>query len=191
MEVALAPPLADAAPAVSPLTPVELARGLAGYVLLPAVGVVALGVRTGDAAALVHQVLLGATVPTGALLLSVPGLLVGHQVLDLRSAPAALLAAVGRAFLRVGEVALGLCPALLLFTLTTGSAPALMLAALAGLGLAFLLLATRALAREEARAGAELGPQLKMALLARAWAGLVLLVGLRLYWDLAAAVSTR
>lgn len=190
MEAALAPPI-TAAPAVAPLTPVDLARGLAGYLLLPAVGVVALGVRTGDPAALAHPILLGAAVPTGALLLSVPGLLVGHQVLNLRSAPTAPLAAVGRAFLRVGEVALGLCPALVLFTLTTGSAPALMLAALAGLGLSFLLLSTRALDREEARASAELGPRLKMAFLARAWAGLVLLVGLRLYWDLAALLSTR
>lgn len=181
------------APAVLPAagySPATLTRGLLGYALLPAVGVAALGVPTGDLPAVAHAVALGAAVPAGALLLSVPALLVGHQVLDLRSSPSAVVGALGRVFLRVGEVALGLCPALALFTLTTGTAPTLMLAALAALGVVFLVLATRALNREEARIGAELLPALKMRGLALAWAGLVGLVGMRLLWDLAVATLT-
>lgn len=168
-----------APPLTLPAVPVAaIGRAALGYLLLPAVGFATLGPDLPGA------VLSAAAVPAGSLLLTLPALLVVHEVMGLSTPPSALLGAVGRAFVGAGEVALGLAPALLLFAATTGDAPWLFVTGLAALGATFLLLAVRALDRLHAEAAA--GTRARMFLLARGWALLALLVGGRLWVDVAA-----
>lgn len=160
-------------------SPADLARGLAGYVLLGLVGGL-----TGDdpvAAAPAAAVTAG-----GMLLLTVPALLVAHQYLRLSAAPASLLGELARTFVRCGELALGALPVVLLFAATSalgGPVATLVLAGLAGMG---FTLATRRLVRAEARAD---GSAWRMSVLAVGWCALAAMVGLRIFLPFSAHLS--
>lgn len=167
---ATSPSAAGPAPLPSPLA---FARALAGLGLLGLVAVVG-----GDGG--LARTPVGLVSAGGALLLTVPALLVAHPFLELRAAPQALLAAIARPFQRVGDVALGLVPALLLFRATSGVAPALLCLALLGLAALGFSLAVRHLVDAERVASPERWAVGKMAMLAWAWSGLALLVGARL-----------
>ncbi len=155
-------------------SPAAFARSLAGYALLG--GVAILGSRAGASAS---PVLLLPAV--GCLLLTVPALLVAHSFLGLRAGPGALLTAIARPFSRVGEVALGLVPALLLFRATSG---ALAETVLLGMGLTLAILgftlAIRHVIAAETATTPGLGGVLKMYGLTWAWAALAALIGARL-----------
>lgn len=168
----LAEPLvAPADPAVeAPIsfpTPLAFVRGLAGYALLGVVA--ALG-----GPEVVHHGGAGLISGAGALVLTVPALLVVHPFVGLRAPPEALVAAILRPFARVGDVCLGLTPALLLFRATSGLAPALLALALFGSAILGFSLSIRELVR------AEPGAVGRMTLLAWAWSGLAALIGARL-----------
>ena len=61
----------------------------------------------------------GLLVHLGALALTGPTLLVAHPFLGLEASPDRLVVALGRAFARAGDLALGLVPFLLFFAATT------------------------------------------------------------------------
>lgn len=158
------------APPVALPSPAELALGLAGYTLLGVVG----GLGGADPVSAAPSAVVSAG---GMLLLTVPALLVAHQYLRLAAPPAAMLAEILRTFVRLGEVALGAVPALVLFSATSalgGPLSVLLLAGLATLGFTLVL---HRLTRAEALAD---GRPRTMSVLAIAWCGLSGLVGLRL-----------
>lgn len=167
-------PVSESAPDVPLPSPAALARGLLGYALLGAVA--ALGT---DPAAISHAP-VGLVSAVGALALTVPALLVAHPFLTLRAAPQALVAAIARAFARVGDLALGLVPTLLLFRATSGLAQLLLALMLVGVGTLGFSLAIRNLVTAESKASADSWSVWKMTLLAWAWSGLAALIGARL-----------
>ena len=152
-------------------SPLAFVRGLAGYALLGTVA--ALGGTN-----LVHHGSAGVVAGAGALVLTVPALLVIHPFLGLRAPPESLVAAILRPFSRIGDVCLGLTPALLLFRATSGLAPVLFGLALLGCGTLGFSLSIRELVRAEGDSPA------RMTLLAWAWAGLAALIGARLAFGL-------
>ncbi len=169
-------PLADSPRPEAPALPSALAfgRALLGFGLLGLVA--AMG---GDAAG-VSRAPVGLVSAAGALVLTVPALLVAHPFLSLRAAPQALLAAITRPFARVGDLALGLVPTLLLFRATSGLAPLLLCAFLLGLaGLGFSL-AIRHLVAAERAANPQVWAVGKMSVLAFGWSALAFLIGARL-----------
>lgn len=166
---------APAARAAEPLPgPLAFSRALAGFALLGVVAVV------GDEAGGLSRAPVGLVSAGGALLLTVPALLVAHPFLSLRAAPEALVAAIVRPFQRVGDLALGLVPALLLFRATSGLAPFLLCVALLGMAALGFSLAVRHLVDAERAAGSEGWGVGTMTLLAWGWSGLALLIGARL-----------
>ena len=168
-----------AAPAEPGLRPAELMRGVGGWVVYAAVSL------AGDAGHLGGGVLHTLAAPTGALLLTVPALLVGHQFLDLRSPPGALVSALLRGFCRAGDVALGLSPLALLFSATSDIAPYLLVLGLLGTSFQTLLLSMKRLQRAEAaESPGDWSRQARMSALVLGWAGLCGLIGLRLAWNL-------
>jgi hypothetical protein len=119
--------------------------------------------------------------------LTTPLLLVGHQFLNLRAPPSALVGTLLRAFCRGGDVALGLVPLAVLFAATTDLGPAILCVALLGSGLLTLLLAMRRLSTLETRAsGPDWRTAGRMTMLVLGWGALFGLIGLRLAWNLAA-----
>ena len=170
------PAAAAATPAEPALpSPVVFARALVGFALLGVVA--ALG---GDAAQAAQAAPVGLVSAAGALVLTVPALLVAHPFLSLRASPQALVAAIARPFARVGDLALGLVPALLLFRATSGLAPLLLCVFLLGLAALGFSLAVRHLVAAERSANPQVWAVGKMALLAWAWSALAALIGARL-----------
>jgi len=126
VDIALASqaPLAEPAP----LRPLALLRATGGWLLLAGVALAA------APAALAESAPLTLAAPAGALLLTVPALLVGHQFLNLRAAPSALLGALLRGYCGAGDVALGLTPLALLFSATSGLGPLILMLTVGGAG---------------------------------------------------------
>lgn len=156
----------------------RIGTGLLGLVLLGAAGSV------GDGGAGLSGVPAGLWSGLGALALTAPALLVAHQYLRGRAAPEAIVGALATALVRGGELCLGLVPLQLFFTCTTGRGGTLLGLLLGGVAAGALLGATRDLVDAE-RAGGGEGAQVATArALAAAWAGLTLLIGLRLGWGL-------
>jgi hypothetical protein len=168
-----------------PLTTGNIALGLAGYLVLPFVGLL----DSAGAGTLPTAV----APPIAALLLSVPSLIVGHQYLGLTASPRDLLADVGRVFVQTGRLCLGLVPVVGLYAATTGLGPIALALVLTGVGLVSLELARRRLIRREraATAGDRVvtpGERVRMVLLATAWAGLALLIAGRLGLSLLSSI---
>lgn len=157
-----------------PVSSADLGLGVLGFVLLPCVGLLdQMGVS---------DMPLAVAPPLAALFLSVPSLVVGHQYLGLNADPRALMADVGRVFVRAGRLALGLVPVVGLFAATTGLGPLALAWALLGVGVVSVELARRQLIRREAAGHAGIAPAVsgRMVLLATAWAGLSLLIAARM-----------
>lgn len=169
---------------VSPEPPFAMVRAVAGWVGLGAIG---LATRA-DVTAVGTAYTLAA--PAGALLLTVPALLVGHQYLSLHAPPAALVSTLLRGFCRSGDVALGMVPIALLFATTSSLGPVVLVLTLLGACLQGLLVTMRALSTVEAghTPSAAWTDRGRMALLVAAWGGLYALIGLRLTWNLLSLV---
>jgi hypothetical protein len=164
-------------------SPLPSARSLAQGVL----GFVALGLTVAlGSADLETAITHGPTalaVDAGSLLLTGPALLVGHQFLDLDAPVTALASDLLWAFTRSGGMALGLAPAFLFFSATSGLAPTLLGLALPAIGIMGLAHAAVGLLSSERAAGTETDPMMRMAkmrLLLMSWTGLTVLVGLRI-----------
>ena len=164
-----------------PLRPLAVLRATGGWLLLAVVALAA------EPNALVESAPLTLAAPAGALLLTVPALLVGHQFLNLRAAPSALLSALLRGYCGAGDVALGLTPLALLFSATSALGPLILMVTVGGAGLQALAVTLLRLARAEDAATAEpdLAAKGRMVVLGLAWAALTALIGLRLSFDLA------
>lgn len=167
----------DDAPEVPPVADVLTALG--GFLVLSACA----GVGSGDLAVAGRGLPSGILVQAGALVLTGPGLLVGHQFLGLGASPDALLGSVARAFVRAGRLALGLSPFLLYFSATSGLWLLLFCVLLSGIGVAGLSDAARSLVAAEARTRPSMADLLKMRALVVAWGGLTVLVALRIAYD--------
>ncbi len=122
----------------------------------------------------------GLLAPAGALLLTVPALLVVHQYLGLLAPPRELLHVIARAFVRSGELALATTPILLLFSATSAQGPPLFFLLLFGNGAFTLAGAVLDLHSAEERHSAGLAKRAEMFCLASAWAGLAALIALRI-----------
>jgi len=160
-----------------PLATRDIALGVAGYLALPAVGLLDVGGMGVLPTAIAP--------PVAALFLSVPSLLVGHQFLGLHADPRDLMADVGRVFVLGGRLALGVVPAVGLYAATTGLGPVALMVALAIIGIGSVELARRRLLRREARMKVDctVAPherRARMTLLATAWSALSLLIAIRL-----------
>ncbi len=169
--------------AAEELSPRDMALGLAGYLVLPLVGL--LDVAGPDV------VPAAVAPPVAALFLSVPSLVVGHQYLGLSASPRDLMADVGRVFVRSGRLCLGLVPAVGLYAATTGLGPIALVLSLVLVGGVSLELARRRIIRRERQASGEdaaSGQRLRMVGLATAWAVLALLVAARLGSSLLLAI---
>jgi hypothetical protein len=194
-------PVPDGAEAASPVdAPAE--TGASGELPDPAtVGRAVLGFGAlGLTAALGSSDLGGAmrilptalVVDLGALVLTGPALLVGHQYLGLEAPVPKLAAVLSNVFCRAGTVALGLAPALLFFAATSGLAPALHVLFLAGIAtFALTDVWTGLLSVERAAVVPDETPRARtlrdarMHLLVLSWMVLTSLVGLRLGFHLA------
>lgn len=177
-----AAPAADSPPIAAP-TATELLHAVGG---LAALGLCA-GLGSGDLATAARSVPAGLLAGGGALLLTGPALVVAHQFLGLGGRPEVLVAALGRGFVTAGRVALGLAPAMLFASATSG---------LWGYGLVVLLMGAAVLgfangARRlvAAEGGASAWNTLAMHGLVGTWIALTSLVGLRLGWDVARFVT--
>jgi len=116
----------------------------------------------------------------GAIILTTPALLVGHQYLNLRAEPRQLLHVLAQTLCQAGDLALGLVPTLGLFVLTTNITPLLFALAFSGVGSLALSLGFIRLQQVERSAGGGIGATVGMAGLALGWAILTGLIGLRL-----------
>ena len=130
-------------------------------------------------------------VDLGALVLTGPALLVGHQYLGLEAPVPKLAAVLAQVFCRAGTIALGLAPALLFFAATSGLAPGLHLLFLAGIAtfaLADVWTGLRDVERSVTVADetdrARRLRDARMQLLVLGWVVLTSLVGLRLGFHL-------
>lgn len=164
-------PPADDAPPVEPgfhSNPWAWARAIGGFSALGLATAVSGPVEVAAASP------AGLVTAVGVLLLTAPALVVGHQYLGMKAAPAALLGALVDAFARAGAIALGAAPAVLWLGVMSDLAPLAGRLALVGAGSFGLLRAMGGLVDAERRAG---GSALA---LATAWGGLAAIVALRL-----------
>lgn len=164
-------------------TPLEMGRAALGFTALGVCA--ALGASSAQSAAGLAP--NGLIVQAGALVLTGPALLVGHQFLGLEASVPSLVDAMARAFVRTGTVALGLVPAVLFFSATSGLAPVLFGLAMVGMGANGLLDAMLGMRDAERAAGDDKGRGLreaKIQLLALGWAVLAGLIGIRIAFGL-------
>lgn len=158
----------------------EVAHGLGGLLALGAAGVV-------GAHGLAPQALPGVLwTSAGAVVLTGPALLVVHQFLGLQAAPDRVVGALAWALARTGHLAMGLVPFQVFFSATTARGPGLLALLLAGIGGVGLMAAMRGVVDAERDSGATGAALLNARGLAVGWAGLTLLVGLRLGWEVMA-----
>ena len=122
----------------------------------------------------------------GALVLTGPALLVVHQFLGLQAAPDRVVGSMAWALAKAGQLAMGLVPFQVFFSVTTQRGPGLLALLLCGLGGTGLLAAMRGLVDAERDAGSTGTQLMHVRGLALAWAALTLLVGLRLGWEVMA-----
>ena len=172
-----------AVPDERPLSTRDIALGVTGYVLLPAIALLDVG-----SAGMMPTAIAP---PIAALFLSVPSLVVGHQYLGLHADPRELMADVGRVFVQGGRLALGVVPAVGMYAATTGLGPVALMVSLTVIGLGSVELARRRLLRREAMVPTTdtldsldiqdtHSRRIRMTLLATAWAILSLLIAVRL-----------
>lgn len=175
---------AERAPADASETPslpaaAEIAAAFAGFAVL---GLCA-GLGSGDVGTSVRAVPSGLLVGMGALVLTGPALVAAHQFLGLRGRPEALITALARGFVLSGKTALGLAPAMLFFSATSGLWAVVftvLLLGIGGLGFAFT---ARRLLETEPRGNALV--DLRILSLVASWVALCALIAARLAWDVA------
>ena len=156
-------------------TPFRLLRALSGYALLglgAALGSPELPLQTGLEAALLPV--------AGAGILTVPAMLVAHQTLALKASPTAMLRALTRSLMDVGDLGLALGPVVALFLLTTDITPLVFAFLYLGLGVLALGMSVLRLLRAEREADGSLGATVGIGALALGWATLAGLIALRL-----------
>ena len=115
----------------------------------------------------------------GALVLTVPALLVAHQFLGLQARPEQALTGMTTAFLKGGDLALGLTPFLLFFSATTSRGPAMLGILVACIGAAGLWIAGRAVVDAERATQSPLGLLARAQALAMVWASLAMAIVIR------------
>lgn len=121
----------------------------------------------------------------GAAVLTAPALLAVHQFLGLDAPPERLVAAIARALVQGGRVALGLVPIALLFAVTSSLWPLVLAAAVLVPGITMTVVALVGLRAAETDA-AVMSP--RFALLLVGWAGLWLAIALRIAISMAQLV---
>lgn len=121
----------------------------------------------------------------GAAVLTAPALLAVHQFLGLDAPPERLVAAIARALVDGGRVALGLVPIALLFAVTSSLWPLVLALAVLVPGLTMTVVALVGLRAAETDA-AVMAP--RFALLLVGWAGLWLAIALRIAISMAQLV---
>lgn len=161
--------------------PSLLAVGRAALGFLAFGGAAAVG---GDFASATQTAPSGLAIHFGAFALTGPTLLVVHPFLGLEAKPDALVAVLARAFVRAGELALGLTPLVVFFATTTTIAGPLFLVLLTFLGGAALLGAAHELVATEALAtGTETARIDRMRWLAGGWCLLTVLGAARVGFE--------
>ena len=147
-------------------------------------GVAALGLAAGLAGQTeaLARAPAGLAVGAGVVLLATPALIVGHQFLGMKAAPASLVSAVADAFARAGIVALGGAPAVLWLAATSEMGPTLGVLGLLGIGAFALCRVIANLYDVERAAGGAIEVATGFALV---WTGLAALIGLRLLYTFA------
>lgn len=121
----------------------------------------------------------------GAAVLTAPALLAVHQFLGLDAPPERLVAAIARALVHGGRVALGLVPIALLFAVTSSLWPLVLALAVLVPGLTMTVVALVGLRAAETDAPV-MSP--RFALLLIGWAGLWLAIALRIAISMAQLV---
>ena len=176
------PSVAIVAIVASPSVPAVLSS-------VAAMGLVAAAAALGSAdATVVARALPALAAPAlGALVLTAPALLAVHQFLGLAAAPERLVAALAHAVVAAGRVALGLVPVVLFFAATSTLWPLALGAAVAVPGIAMACVALVGL-RDAENAALVMPP--RFALLLVGWAGLALLIALRIAISMAELVLT-
>lgn len=165
------------APAFAVPNGLEIGLGLVGYLALPFVGLL-------DTAGGPGVLVAAIAPPLAALFLSVPSLLVGHQYLGLLASPGDMLRDIGQVFVRCGQLALGLVPAVGLYAATSSLGPVALMVALLAIGTTSVVLARRRIEQREASINPSPRGRLRMSALAIGWSALSLLVGARLGLEL-------
>lgn len=175
MTATLDPPLVH----VAPLPPAarELVTGGLGLLALGACA----GLGSGDVYVTLRAIPAALLVTGGALALTTPSLLVGHQFLALRARPDALAAAIAVAFGHTGRIALGLAPTMLFFSATSGLWFGIWLTLLGAVSAFGLLDAVSRLIVAEP--DADPLPVMRHGGLVLVWMGLSALIAARLAWD--------
>ncbi|MCO4744913.1 MAG: hypothetical protein KC912_08990 [Proteobacteria bacterium] len=165
----------------------HLAIAMAQFALLGA----AAGIGSGDLATAVRTVPSGLAVGTGALVMTAPALVVMHQFLGLAADPDALVHTLSRGLVRGGRLAFGFAPMALFFATTTNLWAVFLTLVLAATGGTILMRLMVDLRRVEIQHPAP-NPATRgftMTALTAGWAGLAVLIALRLAWDVAAFVA--
>ncbi len=145
----------------------DLIRGLSGFAFLGLAG--AMG---GDESLRAAPAAL--TTGVGMLLLTLPALLVGHQLLGLKAEPATLVVAMARVFARCGDIGLAAVGVVVLFSATSSLGPLVFAMVSAGIGILGFALVIRQLVRIENNA-------FSMFILTVGWALLAALIGARIF----------
>jgi hypothetical protein len=122
----------------------------------------------------------------GALVLTAPALVAIHQFLGLDAAPQRLVAALARAFVTSGRIALGLVPVALFFAATSSLWPLVLAAAIAIPGVAMAAVALVELRSAETSA---LVMPPRLALLLVGWCALGVLIAIRIAYEVALSVG--
>lgn len=165
----------------------HLAIALAQFALLGA----AAGIGSGDFGTAARTVPSGLVVGTGALIMTAPALVVMHQFLGLAADPDALVHTLSRGMVRGGRLAFGFAPMALFFATTTNLWAAFLALVLASMGATVLLQLMAELQRVEVNHPAP-NPGHRgftMSALTVGWAGLAVLIALRLAWDVVGFVA--
>lgn len=180
-----------------PLEPAASRDGIAddetppvGQVLVAAAAMAAAGAAAAlgsgelDVAARASAMLMGPAL--GAMVLTAPALLAVHQFLGLHAPPERIVAALARALVAGGRVALGLVPVALFFAATSG----LWALAMAGVvAVPAIVMAAVALVHLHGAEQSSAPPRSRFGLLVIGWATLTLAIGARLMLSVAGYVQ--
>ena len=102
-------------PFPSPELP-QVLLAVGGFALLGLAG----GLGSGVVEMTIRSVPAGVLIPVGTAVLTLPALLVVHQLSQFRAAPEVLIGAVSGAFVQTGRLALALVPVVVFFAATSG-----------------------------------------------------------------------
>lgn len=189
MSVAAAPSELSSPPSAVSEGPglADTAVAIAQFALLGA----ACGLGSGEMGTAARTVPSGLVVGLGALVMTAPALVVMHQFLGLAASPDALVHTLTRGLVRGGALAFGFAPMALFFSTTTNLWALFLAGVLAAIGATVLTRLVFELRLVEVQHPAP-GPTSRgftMTLLTAAWAGLALLISLRLAWDVAGFIA--